>query len=113
MCCFAQVVVMEIHQVLANPDIQTQLVTYAKEACNLIQSLSAQCKADVDQYAPMVFGMALAYLQPDQVCAQINMCPPPSLVGSFRQQGSLFKEQQGMLAAKYEKFASLSGPLQA
>jgi len=110
-CETCKVVVMEVHQVLANPDIQMQIVAYAKEACNLIQTLSAQCQADVDQYAPMVFGMALAYLQPDQVCAQINMCPPPSF-GAVLQQGGL-KVQQGMLAAKYDKFTSVNGPLHA
>lgn len=62
-----QVVVMEMHQLIANPELQTQLVDYAKQACALIPSFSASCTTDVDQYAPMVFGMILAYLQPEQV----------------------------------------------
>jgi len=62
-----QVVVIEMHQLVANPELQVQLVEYAKQACELVPSLADSCKADVDQYAPMVFGMILAYLQPDQV----------------------------------------------
>jgi len=62
-----QVVVLEMHQLVANPELQVQLVEYAQQACELVPSLADSCKADVDQYAPMVFGMILAYLQPDQV----------------------------------------------
>lgn len=62
-----QIVIMELHTVLANPQFQAQLVDYAKQACGLIATLAEQCRADVDQYSPMVFGMVLAYLQPEQV----------------------------------------------
>lgn len=60
-----------MHQLAANPEIQVQLVDYAKQACSLVPSLTDTCKADVDQYAPMVFGMVLAYLQPEQVGAAL------------------------------------------
>ena len=33
----------------------------------------------MDQYAPLAFGTVLAYLQPEQVCKQLHMCPVPSL----------------------------------
>lgn len=62
-----QVVITEMHQLVANPQIQVQLVDYAKQACALVPSFADSCKADVDQYAPMLFGMVLAYLQPEQV----------------------------------------------
>jgi hypothetical protein len=62
-----QVVITEMHQLVANPQIQVQLVDYAKQACALVPSFADSCQADVDQYAPMLFGMVLAYLQPEQV----------------------------------------------
>lgn len=34
----------------------------------------------MDQYAPLAFGTVLAYLQPEQVCKQLHMCPTPSAV---------------------------------
>ncbi len=52
---------------IANPEMQAQIVEYAKQACGLVASFAEQCKADVDQYAPMAFGMILAYMQPLQV----------------------------------------------
>ena len=60
---------MEMRQLVANPELQAQLVDYAKQACAVFPSFQPTCEADVDQYAPMVFGMMLAYLQPDQVRA--------------------------------------------
>jgi len=65
--CPLQVVVMEMRQLVANPELQVQLIDYAKQACAVFPSFQPTCEADVDQYAPMVFGMMLAYLQPDQV----------------------------------------------
>jgi hypothetical protein len=62
-----QVVVQEMRQVVANPQIQGQIIDYAKQACSVFPSFQATCVADVDQYAPMAFGMILAYLQPEQV----------------------------------------------
>lgn len=56
-----------MHSLVANPELQAQVVDYAKQACSVFPSFQATCEADVDQYAPMVFGMALAYLQPEQV----------------------------------------------
>jgi hypothetical protein len=58
-----------MRQLVANPELQQQMVDYAKQACSVFPSFQASCEADVDQYAPMVFGMALAYLQPEQVGA--------------------------------------------
>jgi hypothetical protein len=31
----------------------------------------------------MAFGMILAYLQPEQVCRQLHMCPQPSLAAQM------------------------------
>jgi hypothetical protein len=71
-----QVVITEMHQLVANPQIQVQLVDYAKAACALVPSFADTCKADIDQYAPMFFGMVLAYLQPEQVrcCLLLAAC---------------------------------------
>lgn len=78
-CETCKIVVQEVRGVIANPEMQAQIVEYAKQACGLVASFAEQCKADVDQYAPMAFGMILAYMQPLQVCAEIHMCPAPSM----------------------------------
>eukprot|EP00775_Hariotina_reticulata_P009999 gene9999-10153_t len=97
-CETCKVVVLEMHQLVANPELQVQLVEYAKQACQLVPSLTASCQADVDQYAPMVFGMILAYLQPDQVCVQLKLCPPPSWHESLVMQAH-------NLYSKYNKYS--------
>lgn len=66
-CETCKVVVQEMRQLVANPELQAQLMAYAKQACAVFPTVQPTCEADVDQYAPMVFGMMLAYLQPDQV----------------------------------------------
>eukprot|EP00879_Flechtneria_rotunda_P003944 GHRR01004184.1.p1 GENE.GHRR01004184.1~~GHRR01004184.1.p1 ORF type:complete len:219 (+),score=92.07 GHRR01004184.1:903-1559(+) len=105
-CETCKVVVLEMHQLLANPELQMQLVDYAKQACGLIPSMTDTCRADVDQYAPMVFGMILAYLQPDQVCVQLQLCPQPSWTQYVRMQTSI-------LNSKYNKFASIDKVMRA
>lgn len=75
---------MEMHQLVANPELQTQLVDYAKQACGLIPSFVDSCVADVDQYAPMVFGMILAYLQPEQVSSRLCQQDTPYAQTSTR-----------------------------
>lgn len=88
-CETCKLVIQEIHSVVANPDLQQQMVDYAKQACTLVASMTTQCQADVDQYAPMVFGMVLAYLQPEQVCEQVHFCPAPSAAQQLQSQVAL------------------------
>lgn len=76
-CEACKAVVQEMHALVANPEVQQQAMDVAKQGCGLIPSLADTCRADVDQYAPMVFGMVLAYLQPASVCAQLKLCPAP------------------------------------
>jgi hypothetical protein len=84
-------VVRDVHRAIASPDLQDQATALAKQACAALPSggggspgggggadLAGQCRASVDQYAPLVFGMALAYLQPATLCAQAHLCPPPT-----------------------------------
>jgi hypothetical protein len=86
-CDVCLAVVKDLHRAIASPEVQDQATALAKQACDALPSgasggaadLAAQCKAGVDQYAPLVFGMALAYLQPATLCAQVHLCPAPSL----------------------------------
>lgn len=82
-CDTCKMVVAEMHSALANPDLQAQVTEYAKAVCASMGSFADACKEHVDQYAPMAFGMVLAYLQPEQVCRQLHMCPQPSLAAQM------------------------------
>lgn len=70
-----------MRQVVANPQIQGQIIDYAKQACSVFPSFQDTCVADVDQYAPMAFGMILAYLQPEQVSTQQRVLIPQHVYG--------------------------------
>lgn len=96
-CETCKVVVAQMHSALANPELQVEVVDYAKAACDAMGSFAQSCKDHIDQYAPMAFGMVLAYLQPEQVCRQLNMCPPPSFAAEIMSTmvGTLFPERFG------------------
>ncbi|KAI8466384.1 MAG: hypothetical protein J3K34DRAFT_433787 [Monoraphidium minutum] len=96
-CEACKVVVAQMHSALANPDMQAQIVDYAKAVCTSMGSFSDACKEHVDQYAPMAFGMVLTYLQPESVCRQLHMCPPPSLATQLLSSlsGALFPDRFG------------------
>jgi hypothetical protein len=104
-CETCKVVVQEMRSLVANPELQAQVVDYAKQACSVFPSYQATCEADVDQYAPMVFGMALAYLQPEQVCVQLKMCPPPSIFSVLNQALGL---QTNLLGTKFASFSVIT-----
>lgn len=75
----AQVVVQEMRTVVADPKLQAQMVDYAKQACSVFPSYQPTCEADVEQYAPMAFGMIMAYLQPEQV-RTLQLCALGAMV---------------------------------
>jgi hypothetical protein len=104
-CETCKVVVQEMRQVVANPQIQGQIIDYAKQACSVFPSFQATCVADVDQYAPMAFGMILAYLQPEQVCIQLQMCPAPSLFSTLHRAMNL---QATLLGSKFASFSIIT-----
>jgi len=78
-CDLCKSVVLEAHTMLADPTFQRQLTDYAKATCGAFPSYEASCDQAVDQYAPLAFGMALTYLQPDSTCAHIGVCRPSAL----------------------------------
>jgi saposin len=104
-CETCKVVVQEMRTVVADPKLQAQIVDYAKQACSVFPSYQATCEADVEQYAPMAFGMVLAYLQPEQVCIQLKMCPPPSIFNMLNQALGL---QTNLLGAKFASFSIIT-----
>jgi hypothetical protein len=73
-----QIIVTETHALLAKPDTQQQLMDYAKQACQVFPALKDQCTMYVDEYAPLVYGVMLTYLQPDALCGELGYCPSPS-----------------------------------
>lgn len=77
-CDTCKVIVAETHALLAKPDTQQQLMEYAKQACQVFPALKEQCTMYVDQYAPLVYGVMLTYLQPDALCGELGYCPAPS-----------------------------------
>lgn len=79
-CATCKVIVTELHTFLADPRLQQQIIGYVKSLCKQFPAVSDTCTLEVDQYAPLIIGFALAYLQPATVCAELDFCPPPSLL---------------------------------
>jgi hypothetical protein len=87
-CDACMAVVKDLHSAVASPQLQDQATDMAKTACAALEKagtadLAQKCREGVDQYAPLVFGMALAYLQPGTLCSQIGLCPAPSSSSSM------------------------------
>jgi hypothetical protein len=47
---------------------------YAKTMCAAFDDYRPQCEAAVEDYGQVAFDMAIAYLQPDQVCTRLGYC---------------------------------------
>jgi hypothetical protein len=106
-CDACMAVVKDLHSAVASPQVQDQATAAAKTACAALEKagtadLAERCRAGVDQYAPLVFGMALAYLQPASLCAQIGLCPAPSsaMVASPSPSLLVFSDGSGSLAGQ-------------
>ncbi|KAL4420667.1 hypothetical protein ABPG75_010323 [Micractinium tetrahymenae] len=76
MCQNCKTIVMEAAAILQDPKTQAELLDYAKQGCTIFQDFKEQCEAYVTLYGPLVFNMAISYLQPDSLCTSLGYCKP-------------------------------------
>lgn len=80
-CDTCKTIVMEVAAVMANPTTQQEILTYAKEACtSLGKDYQDQCIQYVEMYGPLIFTLALGYLQPEPLCVRLHYCKAPTAV---------------------------------
>lgn len=68
---------------LQNPDIQKEVLDFAKQSCDSFDDYKDQCVEYIDMYGPMAFGMMITYLQPLQFCTRIGYCDGPVQAKTF------------------------------
>ena len=49
---------------------------YAKQGCDTFQDYKATCIEYIDMYGPMIFGIAISYLEPISFCTRLGYCTP-------------------------------------
>ncbi|KAL4451414.1 hypothetical protein ABPG77_009486 [Micractinium sp. CCAP 211/92] len=76
LCQNCKTIVLEAAAILQDPKTQAELLDYAKQGCSIFQDFKAQCEQYVILYGPLVFNMAISYLQPDSLCASLGYCKP-------------------------------------
>jgi saposin len=79
-CDACKSVISEADAIIMNPDTQAQIKDFVKSGCDAFEDYKDTCVEYVETYAPMIFGMAVSYLQPGPFCARLGYCPdaPPS-----------------------------------
>jgi saposin len=73
-CETCKTIVMEAAAVLTNPETQQEVMEYAKQACSVMEEYKEQCEQYVQLYGPLVFTMAVSYLQPGPLCERLGYC---------------------------------------
>jgi hypothetical protein len=61
---------------LQDPETQQELFDFAKRGCEAFESYKQLCDEYVDQYGPIMIGIAVSYLQPEQFCTRLGYCSP-------------------------------------
>lgn len=61
---------------LQDPNTQQEIMDFAKQGCDSFEDYKAQCIEYIDMYGPMVFGIAISYLQPVPFCTRLGYCTP-------------------------------------
>jgi len=73
-CETCKTIVVEAAAVLTNPETQQEVMEYAKQACSVMEEYKEQCEQYVQLYGPLVFTMAVSYLQPGPLCERLGYC---------------------------------------
>ncbi|KAK9819194.1 hypothetical protein WJX74_001317 [Apatococcus lobatus] len=73
-CDTCKEIVGEAARMLANPEIQKQLLADAKQACEIFKTLKDQCTSYVEIYGPLAITVALGYMQPNTLCTELGYC---------------------------------------
>lgn len=73
-CDSCHIFVYEVSSIIKDPDMQQQLIDFAKQSCAMFGSYSNACSAMVDEYAPAVFQILEQDLDPDTLCATLGYC---------------------------------------
>jgi len=74
-CTICQDAMVALKAVFANPDIQKQITGLLEGLCTNAGSLAAECKALIDQYAPLIFQEITQLLaNPKQICTELHLC---------------------------------------
>lgn len=74
-CEACKSVITEASQLLVDPETQKEIFDFAKQGCEAFDDYKDMCVEYVDQYGPLVIGMAISYLQPEPFCARLGYCP--------------------------------------
>eukprot|EP01026_Neomeris_dumetosa_P076016 TRINITY_DN8114_c0_g1_i2.p1 TRINITY_DN8114_c0_g1~~TRINITY_DN8114_c0_g1_i2.p1 ORF type:complete len:246 (-),score=31.96 TRINITY_DN8114_c0_g1_i2:244-981(-) len=77
-CEYCELVVGELHELIANEEIQQQIKQALGSLCTVLPFDAEECSEMVNMYADQVFSMLAGYLVPDMLCPQFGFCPAPS-----------------------------------
>lgn len=73
-CSDCTTVVQDVVTILENPDVQKAIIHQVEKVCDDLGKVVPQCKQYVDNYAPLLFDLALQYLTPTAVCGALGLC---------------------------------------
>ncbi|KAK9812736.1 hypothetical protein WJX72_002865 [[Myrmecia] bisecta] len=76
-CSTCKMVILELANMLHDPNTQKEIIEYAKEACAVLKQMEDQCDVYVETYGPLVLNMAMQYLQPNLCPSSAGPCPCP------------------------------------
>lgn len=75
-CEACKSVISEADAILMDPNTQQEIMDFAKQGCDTFEDYKPQCIEYIDMYGPMVFGIAISYLQPVPFCTRLGYCTP-------------------------------------
>ncbi|XP_019184325.1 PREDICTED: prosaposin-like [Ipomoea nil] len=78
-CDLCHRAVMEAIQQLKNPDTQVEVLQLLLKACDSAEIFSAKCKKLVFEYAPLILVNAEQFLETNDVCTLLHVCPSPTI----------------------------------
>ena len=77
-CDQCKMVVLEAHSLITNPTVQSSILNYTKQVCDLAgPTVGPTCDQLADMYVPVFFDLLeKAFNSPDEICAMIGLCKP-------------------------------------
>lgn len=77
-CDQCKMVVLEAHSLITNPTVQSSILNYTKQVCDLAgPNVAPTCDQVAELYVPVFFDLLeKAFNSPDEICAMIGLCKP-------------------------------------
>ncbi|CAL1543582.1 unnamed protein product [Lymnaea stagnalis] len=75
LCILCEFIATTLENLLLENETESQLIAALEKMCDVLPSMTDECKSVVDEYGPLVIKLLIQKLKPSQICSILSLCP--------------------------------------